>query len=112
MLFYPVENLAQVEDLCRRAYFPISPILTGELVLLNGMLSVLLSELMHFPQPGICREEVEYSHNICRENFEVGIETYEVMAVPRYENALALCMAVLTPSNLHRFYGTDFRYRR
>ncbi|KAH6970667.1 hypothetical protein BKA56DRAFT_622339 [Ilyonectria sp. MPI-CAGE-AT-0026] len=94
VLFYPVENLGQVEDLCRRAYFPISPIQTGELVLLNGMLSVLLSELMHFPQPGICPEEVEYAHNICMENFEVGIETYEIMAVPRYENALALCMAV------------------
>ncbi|UNI18451.1 hypothetical protein JDV02_004718 [Purpureocillium takamizusanense] len=94
-LFHPVHDLAQLETLCQRIYFPVNPLSTGELTLFHGMLYFSMWELHCTPNSGLSPDEVERYRDICWANFQAGIDTHELAAIPTYENALALTMAAL-----------------
>ncbi|KAJ3537138.1 hypothetical protein NM208_g6436 [Fusarium decemcellulare] len=89
-LVFPIVHLEQVEDLCRQVYFPVQTISIGQVTLLSAMLSVILTDLKHYPRPGFSDEEVEKYRAACRENWFTGIETYEVNMVATFEHCLAL----------------------
>jgi len=93
-LFHAVESLAQAEELCRRVYFPIQPPSIGALTLFNGMFKVILSDLISHPHDEVADEDVKHFHDLCRANFQAGIETYELVTTPSYEHTLALSIAV------------------
>ncbi|WAO85963.1 Fungal-trans domain-containing protein [Fusarium falciforme] len=94
-LFYAVQDLWQVEELCRRIYFPLEPLSASELTLFNGMFFVILGDLMNQTHDGLDDEEVKKFHSICHENFQSGYETYEVVTGPTYQHTLILSIAFI-----------------
>lgn len=96
-MFYAVQDLWQVEELCRRIYFPLEPLSPSELTLFNGMFFVILGDLLSQTHDGLDYEEVKKFHSICHENFQAGYETYEVVTVPTYQHTLILSIAVCPP---------------
>ncbi|KAJ6438140.1 retrovirus polyprotein [Purpureocillium lavendulum] len=94
-LFHPVHDLAQLEILCQRIYFPVNPLSTGELTVFHGMLYFSMWELQCTPSSGLSADEVQRYRDICWTNFQAGLDTHELAAIPTYENALALTMAAL-----------------
>ncbi|GJN85500.1 hypothetical protein PLIIFM63780_009067 [Purpureocillium lilacinum] len=94
-LFHPVHDLAQLETLCQRIYFPVNPLSTGELTLFHGMLYFSMWELQCAPGSGLSPDEVQRYRDICWTNFQAGLDTHELAAIPTYENTLALTMAAL-----------------
>ncbi|KAL0936360.1 C6 transcription factor [Colletotrichum truncatum] len=94
-LYYAIENRLQVEELCRKVYFSVDPVTTGQVTLLNGCLSVLLRDIDFEKHPELNPEETSRFYNLCYTNFKTGIETYEVMAIPTLEHTLILAIASL-----------------
>ena len=103
-LFNPVEDLEQVEELCKRVYFPVEPLSMGEVTLFNGMLFVILSDVISSGEFGSFDEEqlgeMKAYQESCQSNFMAGLETYEVGGIPSYEHALALCIGVSHPDRV------------
>ncbi|RTE73794.1 hypothetical protein BHE90_011770 [Fusarium euwallaceae] len=94
-LFYAVQDLWQVEELCRRIYFPLEPLSASELTLFNGMFLVILGDLMSQTHDGLDGDEVKKFHSICHDNFQSGYETYEVVIGPTYQHTLILSIALV-----------------
>ncbi|KAH7148222.1 fungal-specific transcription factor domain-containing protein [Dactylonectria macrodidyma] len=94
-LFHAVQDQSQVEELCRRIYFPLEPLSASELILFNGMFSVILSDLMNHTHENLDEEEVRRFQSVCQENFESAYETYEVVTSPTYQHTLALSIALI-----------------
>ena len=92
-LFFPVESISQVEELCRQIYFPIRPASIGRLSLTMAMLLMLLFEFQ-VALPGIPQPDIDAIRLACQEGFLAGVESYEVIAIPSYEHCLLLHMAV------------------
>ena len=80
-------------------YFPVETPSIGVLTLFHGMLQVILSDLINQEAIGTDGEDLKSLYELCQANFQSGIETYELVAIPSYENALALAIAV---SKCHR----------
>lgn len=91
-LYFPID-MKQLEDLCRRVYFPVQAVTVGDLTLLNAMLAVILCSLECFPRPEVSQEEVAKYLAVCNQNQLTGIETYDVNMVSTFEHCLVLCMA-------------------
>ncbi|RSL52221.1 hypothetical protein CEP54_011019 [Fusarium duplospermum] len=79
----------QVEDLCRRVYFPVQAVTVGELTLLSSMLAVILCVFQSFPRPEFSDQEIAKYEAACKESRLTGIETYESLAA-QTEGDLAL----------------------
>ncbi|KFZ20536.1 hypothetical protein V501_00068 [Pseudogymnoascus sp. VKM F-4519 (FW-2642)] len=94
-LFHPVHDLAQLESLCQRIYFPVNPLSTGELTVFHGVLYFSMWETESTARSGLEAEEVRRYRDICWTNFQAGLEPHELVAIPTYENTLALTMAAL-----------------
>lgn len=108
-LFHPVHDLAQLETLCQRIYFPVNPLSTGELTLFHGMLYFSMWELQCTPGSGLSPDEVQRYRDICWTNFQAGLDTHELAAIPTYENTLALTMAVCLSTPLPQQTADDDR---
>lgn len=95
-LYFPVVSLDQVDDLCRKVYFPIEPVSLGQVSLLSVMLYVLLLEIREYPHiaTGLAPEDISTCLQSCETNFQVGLESSEVHTSPTYEHCLLLSMVV------------------
>ncbi|RTE84707.1 hypothetical protein BHE90_000774 [Fusarium euwallaceae] len=89
--------MKQVEDLCRRVYFPVQAVTVGELTLLSAMLAVILCVFQSFPRPEFSDQEITKYYAACKENRLTGIETYEVNMIPTFEHCLVLYIAASLP---------------
>ncbi|RSM06549.1 hypothetical protein CEP52_005713 [Fusarium oligoseptatum] len=89
--------MKQVEDLCRRVYFPVQAVTIGELTLLSAMLAVILCVFQSFPRPEFSDQEITKYYAACKENRLTGIETYEVNMIPSFEHCLVLYIAASLP---------------
>lgn len=94
-LYHPVDDISQVEELCKRIYFPFETLAAGEITLFNGFMMVLLRDMIAQPQEGLTNEEAGKYYALCCANFEEGVRSYEVMLTPSYEHILALSIATV-----------------
>ncbi|KAJ5757933.1 uncharacterized protein N7511_006627 [Penicillium nucicola] len=92
---YAVTDLEFVENLCQKVYFPMASTSIGQVTSMHGILYYLLKEYMAIKDP-LCHD-FDFKANLeqCERNFIVGLETYDVMAVPSFENILALTMGAI-----------------
>ncbi|KAL4917014.1 fungal-specific transcription factor domain-containing protein [Aspergillus aurantiobrunneus] len=74
---YAVSDLSVVENLCQRVYSTSELASPGEIASMHGVLFFVLKELIAIN---------------ANTNFVAAVETYEVLAVPSFENILALVM--------------------
>ncbi|KAJ9267954.1 transcriptional regulator family: Fungal Specific TF [Paecilomyces variotii] len=92
---YAVSDLAFVERLCQNVYFPMTSVTVGQLTSMHGILYFLLKEYMALKDP-LC-EEFDFKAHLaqCDRNLISGLETYDILAVPCFENVLALVMGAI-----------------
>ncbi|PHH88125.1 hypothetical protein CDD83_7945 [Cordyceps sp. RAO-2017] len=94
-LSQPVQDPSQLESLCQRIYFPINPLSIGELTVFHGMLYFAMQDMESSMQSAIKPGEVDRYRSICWANFQAGMDSHELAAIPTYENTLALTLAAL-----------------
>lgn len=75
-------------------YFPVEPLTIGELTSFHGMLSFLMWELALRPEQEPI-EDMQIYQQACESNFQLGIQSNEIAAIPTFYNAMALCMGAL-----------------
>lgn len=63
---------------------------------MHGVLFFILKELIAIKDPLCQKFDLAFHLDHCEQNFITAIETYEVLAVPSFENILALTMGVST----------------
>ncbi|KAH7141811.1 hypothetical protein EDB81DRAFT_899110, partial [Dactylonectria macrodidyma] len=99
VLYFPIVDCKQFEDLCRQVYFPVQPISVGEVSLLGAMLFMVLTIQKCLPQPGFSEEEIERFQLACKDIFVAGVVAYETNMTPAFNHCLLLSMAASTPSS-------------
>lgn len=91
---YAINDPSLVERLCRDVYFPMVPISSGHLAAMYGILHVLLEEFT-IMRNSLCQKyDLKLHVAKYEQNFNSIIESYEVLAVPSFENIFALVMGV------------------
>ncbi|KAJ4252800.1 hypothetical protein NW762_010706 [Fusarium torreyae] len=96
---YFINDVTEVEKLCQRVHFPVEPVTLGQITSLNGIFYMLVKEFKML-QVNL-GEEYDLDELLlkCQRNFNLGIETYEIMVQPTYDNVLALTLAVVKAQN-------------
>jgi hypothetical protein len=69
---------------------------------MHGVLFFVLKEMIAFKDPLAKKFDLHSYLAHCEQNFVAAIETYEVLAVPSFENILALVMGV-SPTSWPQF---------
>lgn len=91
---YAVNDLKLVESLCQSIYFPVSSISIGQVTSMHGILYFLLQEYKALKDP-LCQQfDFDVHLTQCEKNFIMGLETYDIMAMPSFDNILGLTMGV------------------
>ncbi|KAL4787931.1 hypothetical protein BJX76DRAFT_249584 [Aspergillus varians] len=95
LISHPLNDLSLVEDLFRKVYFPTEPLSVGHVTAMHGILLSLLKEFIGLKHP--LTEKYDLSSHLanCERNFNTGLETYEILVVPSFENILSLTLAVI-----------------
>ncbi|SCN83245.1 uncharacterized protein FFB20_07710 [Fusarium fujikuroi] len=100
--FFPGQALTDVrliEHLCQKVYFPTEPVTLGHVTSVNGIMRLLLREFI------ITKDSLGEEYNLeelkaqAERNFDRGLQTFELMTVPSFENILAITAAVLKIQN-------------
>ncbi|KAF2260489.1 hypothetical protein CC78DRAFT_536366 [Lojkania enalia] len=84
-----------VERLCRKVYFPIEPPSPGHVAAMLGILCNCFKEFIATSDPLLEKYDLKTHLEICEQSFKVGIETFDVLAVPSLENILALTLGAM-----------------
>ncbi|OJJ65052.1 hypothetical protein ASPSYDRAFT_39849 [Aspergillus sydowii CBS 593.65] len=95
LLSRPVNDLNLIEELFRKVYFPTEALSVGHVTAMHGVLFYLLKEFISFKDPLAEKYDLSPHLETCEKNFSAGIETYEILVVPNFENTLSLLLAVI-----------------
>ncbi|OAA71467.1 C6 transcription factor [Cordyceps fumosorosea ARSEF 2679] len=93
LIVHPIPSLDLLKNLCQHIYFPLDPIMTGELTLFNALLYFAIWEVQSRGDSEIDAEDLAKYRRITDANFNQGVEDAEIIAIASYENALTLCLA-------------------
>ncbi|KAK8913145.1 putative transcriptional regulatory protein [Metarhizium anisopliae] len=92
---YAINDPALVEDLSRQVYFPTNAVTIGHITALHAVLYFLLREHITL-STALCKDyDLKPLLDKCEQNVNSGLETYDVFAVPSFENLLALTMGMI-----------------
>ncbi|KAF4332455.1 transcriptional regulatory [Fusarium beomiforme] len=100
--FFPGQALTDVrliEHICQKVYFPTEPVTLGHITCVNGLMRLILREFI------ITKDDIAQEHNLeelkaqAERNFNRGLQTFELMTVPSFENVIAITAAVLKIQN-------------
>ncbi|KFG84880.1 hypothetical protein MANI_029784 [Metarhizium anisopliae] len=92
---YAINDPALVEDLSRQVYFPTNSVTIGHITALHAVLYFLLREHITL-STALCKDyDLKPLLDKCEQNVNSGLETYDVFAVPSFENLLALTMGMI-----------------
>lgn len=80
--------------MCRKVYFPTSPVSIGLVTGMHGLLYMLLRELLTLGDPLGKDYDLETYVAQCEHQFNIGLETYDILAVPSFENIFCLTIGV------------------
>lgn len=89
-----MNDLNLIEDLFRKVYFPTEALSVGHVTAMHGVLLYLLKEFISFKDPLAEKYDLSPHVETCEKNFKAGVETYEILVVPSFENTLSLLLAV------------------
>ncbi|KAL4887665.1 hypothetical protein BJY04DRAFT_225557 [Aspergillus karnatakaensis] len=91
---YALSDLQLFESLCQNVYSKTSRTSVGQIASMHGVLSFVLKELIAVNDELSRQFDLKAQLDQCEKIFTTAIETYEVLAVPSYENILALTMGM------------------
>ncbi|KAH8424477.1 Zn(II)2Cys6 transcription factor [Aspergillus melleus] len=89
---YLLNDADWVERICQKIYFPTEAVSLGELSSMHGVLYIFLREFILLRDPLCDAFDLKKHAETCRKNFNLGIESYELLVVPRFENIFALAL--------------------
>ncbi|OJZ85405.1 hypothetical protein ASPFODRAFT_62051 [Aspergillus luchuensis CBS 106.47] len=89
---YAISDLQVVEDLCRSVLSGPSRASVGQVASMHGVLFFVLKELIAMKDELCQRFDLTTHLDHCEKVFAATLETYDVLAVPSFENILALTM--------------------
>ncbi|KAF4968347.1 hypothetical protein FSARC_4293 [Fusarium sarcochroum] len=94
-----ITDVKLIEHLCQKVYFPTEPVTLGLITSVNGVMRLLLREFVITEES--LGEEYDLKELMAQagRNFDLGIETFELLTVPSFENVLALTTAVIKVQN-------------
>ncbi|KAL4944173.1 hypothetical protein BDV06DRAFT_233777 [Aspergillus oleicola] len=95
LMSYPMNDLTMVEDLFRKVYFPTEPVSVGHVTAMHGILLSLLKEFIGLKDPLAEKYDLSAHLPLCEKNFSIGMQTYEILVVPSFENILTVLLAVI-----------------
>ncbi|KAI1368129.1 hypothetical protein F5Y08DRAFT_326165 [Xylaria arbuscula] len=96
---YVVSDITFIENICRRVYFPTDPVSTGLTTAMYGLLHFLLKEISILGEPLGTEYDLKTYVTHCKRNFNAGIETYNILVIPSFENILSLTLGVIMAQN-------------
>lgn len=91
---WSINDVTLIENYCQQIYFPTEPPSLGLLTSTYGILYFVVKEfrLTHHP---LCKTlDLQAYESKCEQNFYAGIETYDILGHPSFENILALTIGV------------------
>src|SRR4051812_43378514 len=93
---YAIIDGPLVEHLCQRVYFPAEPASIGHVTSVNGILYLLLREYDMLQQSAVLGPEWDVKQLLAqaKRNFDLGIQSFDLLTVPSFENVLALTISV------------------
>ncbi|KAL3447877.1 fungal-specific transcription factor domain-containing protein [Aspergillus insuetus] len=92
---YAVTDLSIVENLCQKVYSTSELASFGEIASMHGVLYFVMKEMIAFKDPLSPKFDLPTYLAHCEQSFVAAVETYEVLAVPSFENILALVMGMI-----------------
>ncbi|XRM43935.1 hypothetical protein ABZX51_007091 [Aspergillus tubingensis] len=92
---YVISDLQVVEDLCRSVLSGPSRASVGQVASMHGVLFFVLKELIAMNDELYQRFDLTTHLDHCEKVFAATLETYDVLAVPSFENMLALTMGMV-----------------
>ncbi|KAI2885964.1 transcriptional regulator family: Fungal Specific TF [Aspergillus niger] len=91
---YAISDLEIVEDLCKSVLSETSRASVGQVASMHGVLFFVLKEFIAM-NDGLCQKFDLTTHlDHCEKVFAAAMETYDVLALPSFENILALTMGM------------------
>ncbi|KAM0431868.1 hypothetical protein ACHAPT_005121 [Fusarium lateritium] len=96
---YTLRGVGLIEKLSQKVYFSKEPVSLGHVTGVNGIFYVLLREFIMMKTPIGEGYDLKALFDQCDRNFNLGIETYDVLAVPSFENVLSLTLGVIKAQN-------------
>ncbi|KAI0424528.1 hypothetical protein F5Y09DRAFT_324127 [Xylaria sp. FL1042] len=96
---YLISDASLIENICRRVCFPIDGLSTGLVASMHGILYFLLREYLILGESLGKEYDMESLAAQCERSFNAGIETYDILAVPSFENILSLAIGVIKAQN-------------
>ncbi|KAF5242549.1 hypothetical protein FAUST_3261 [Fusarium austroamericanum] len=103
--FFPghaMTDIKLIEHLCQKVYFPTEPVTLGHITSVNGIMRLLLREFIITEDPLSKEHDLEALKAQVERNFHLGLETFETVTVPSFENVIAITTAVLKIQNESR----------
>ncbi|PYH53218.1 fungal specific transcription factor domain-containing protein [Aspergillus niger CBS 101883] len=92
---YAISDLEIVEDLCKSVLSETSRASVGQVASMHGVLFFVLKEFIAM-NDGLCQKFDLTTHlDHCEKVFAAAMETYDVLALPSFENILALTMGMV-----------------
>ncbi|CAI7638861.1 unnamed protein product [Penicillium bialowiezense] len=92
---YPMNDLRLLERLCQKVYFPTRDVSAGDVAAMHGVLYWLIREYISRDDAFCKRFDLKTHFKNCKTRFEADIRNHNVIAVPSFENIIALVMGVL-----------------
>ncbi|KAJ4027050.1 hypothetical protein NW752_002011 [Fusarium irregulare] len=94
-----VTDTRLIEHLCQKVYFPTEPVTLGHITSVNGIMRLLLREFIITEHPLSKEHDLKALKAQAERNFDLGLETFETLTVPSFENVVVLTTAVLKIQN-------------
>ena len=89
-----VTDTRLIEHLCQKVYFPTEPVTLGHITSVNGIMRLLLREFIITEHPLSKEHDLKALKAQAERNFDLGLETFETLTVPSFENVVVLTTAV------------------
>ena len=87
-----------MERLCQKVYFPTRDVSAGDVAAMHGVLYWLIREYS-YRNDAFCKKfDLRTHFKNCKSRFEADIKNHDVIAVPSFENVIALAMGVCVSS--------------
>ncbi|WAO93409.1 Zn(2)-C6 fungal-type domain-containing protein [Fusarium falciforme] len=89
-----ISDPSLIETLCRQAYYTTAPLSLGQATAMYGILYCLLKEFIFLENPLGQEYDLKAHVSTCEKNFNQGIQTYQILAIPCFENVLSLALGI------------------
>ena len=89
-----MNDLSLVERLCQQVYFSTRATTPGDLAAMHGILYYTMKEYVAMKDPLCQKYDLKAQVETCKKSFLTSLESLHVLAVPSFENIIALALGV------------------